>query len=763
MKLMLRWNRNIDNGLKLPGDFNSIFGRDGKFNEFKLIFLDLSNFVDDGNSSMSVIANYRDFPPGITNTNARNHVVAVQGDFFSKLERLLKELKIHVDAGGFLSIFISGQYRHYVKVLLDEIMGYGKFMNEVFVYSPVFLKNSQCQSIPLGESTSSLLIYKNSPATTVNAVYNSKKSGGYWHALDSAEPGPARTFVFNTPGGKAHRISPPAGCHWKFSQDVIDRRCLEGTIRLSSRGKPQYWVEEKEGHIIDNKWFDIQALDLNERGLRPSVEFYKRLLLTLTNPGDSILHLRGNESTLKEVGDELKRMVVELEILDYMMQQRGDCAFESTDIHVGHREGKSAPFPTKMHVVEQHNYKGTSPRVMTVDDNHLIMGDNLRVLERLKETFNERIQLIYIDPPYFTGLDEKIHVPVVSSQDADKQETHHAIAYKNKINQQDAPAAFVNWFQPRLQLMRDLLSPRGFIVVRIDYHFGHYAKAVLDSIFGKRHFISEILARRIHKTITKKGEKKQKHLINQTDSLFVYRKTAESRVKGEVIKVKRKNGDRYETLCGWDNVWTDIAGYEKSKKTLYPTENSRRLLERIITLFSGNGDVVADFFNGSGTTVAVAQSLGRKWLGVDESPFSINETEKRLLRDDPSVSFLYSEVDGCVMRSESKLLEDGRVKVSIQERKGTRGRECRECNEVTISLEGLVPMIDVLMVDWNNNPKQPFNAVFYSSRVIGRNKKINKGIPANVKHEYKDHGVHHIAVKIVDLYGRSTITRFSTS
>ena len=89
------------------------------------------------------------------------------------------------------------------------------------------------------------------------------------------------------------------------------------------------------------------------------------------------------------------------------------------------------------------------------------------------------------------------------------------------------------------------------------------------------------------------------------------------------------DSDHYGYL---DNIWLDIAGYQKMKKTLYPTENSETLLRRVIEVSTSPKDIVADFYAGSGTTLAVAETLGRKWIGVDIGNQSINEIRKRLLQ-----------------------------------------------------------------------------------------------------------------------------------
>ena len=235
--------------------------------------------------------------------------------------------------------------------------------------------------------------------------------------------------------------------------------------------------------------------------------------------------------------------------------------------------------------------------------------------------------------------------------------------------------------------MKDLLSDDGIFFFRIDWHWGHYAKAMLDEVFGKDHFQSEIVINRIKKNITEQGKAS---LPTATDSLFVYfnnnarfrhiEKTLEDeragywrasddssgerRPKERVIDGKtfyppagkhfkfsqdnmqkmheegliRINPNNPSKLQYWvkakstetmDTNWTDVAGY--AFKTGYPTENAEPLLERVIDIATKEGDLVADFFNGSGTTIAVAERMGRKWIGTDIGKFSIHTTRKRMI------------------------------------------------------------------------------------------------------------------------------------
>lgn len=335
----------------------------------------------------------------------------------------------------------------------------------------------------------------------------------------------------------------------------------------------------------------------------------------------------------------------------------------------------------------------TSGRQITGWTNKLIWGDNKLILSSLKNGPLRKeieaqggIKLIYIDPPFSAGLDYTIGVPIGDGETVQKSPSIiEEFAYRNTWGA--GGNTFLSMLYERVKLMRDLLSDDGILFFRIDWHWGHYTKAMLDEVFGKQNFQSEIVINRIKKNITNQGKAS---LPTSTDSLFVYfnpnakfrhidkqleneregywrasdDSSGERRPKERTINGKtyyppagkhfkfstdntqkmyeegliRINPNNPEKLQYWvkakgtetmDTNWTDVAGY--AFKTGYPTENAEPLLERIIDITTNDGDLVADFFNGSGTTIAVAEQMGRKWIGTDIGKFSIHTTRKRLI------------------------------------------------------------------------------------------------------------------------------------
>jgi len=318
--------------------------------------------------------------------------------------------------------------------------------------------------------------------------------------------------------------------------------------------------------------------------------------------------------------------------------------------------------------------------------NRLIWGDNKYIMSALLEEFSGKIDLIYIDPPFFTGTDQSIvieageNIPITKEQSLLEE-----YAYRNIWTK--GPASYFQWIYDRLSLMYDLLSYKGIIFIRHDQYWSHYVKVITDEVFGKRNFQNEIIVKRIFKNVTQQG---RISIPIATDSLFVYfksdqslyidiykkleqtresywralddssglRKPTERIIFGKTyyppagkhfkfsqdkidqlvndgrIRINPKTGRPQYLVQEADKAvlnsnWTDISGY--SFKTGYPTENSESLLERVIKAGSVDGELVADFFCGSGTTGAVAEQLGRRWIMADISRYAIHITRKRLL------------------------------------------------------------------------------------------------------------------------------------
>jgi adenine-specific DNA-methyltransferase len=316
--------------------------------------------------------------------------------------------------------------------------------------------------------------------------------------------------------------------------------------------------------------------------------------------------------------------------------------------------------------------------------NKLIWGDNKLILSSLKngplrEAIEAQggIKLIYIDPPFDVGVDFSMDIKIGGDTFTKTPTILEEIAYRDTWGK--GADSFISMIYERLILMRDLLADDGTIYVHCDWRLRSQIRLVLDEVFSGL-FRGEIIWK---KDAVGKGAKKQsKHWPKTFDNIIAYSKSDEVAfrpVAGGLTdkqlrefhyqdpdgrKFKRttlgdysdasiaqmeKDGYIYVSSSGMkykkyyldeytiplDSIWTDVPGFgvaTASPELLgYPTQKPEAILERIISTSSKENDLVADFFGGSGTTAAVAEKLGRKWIVSDLGKFAIHSTRKRLI------------------------------------------------------------------------------------------------------------------------------------
>jgi len=289
--------------------------------------------------------------------------------------------------------------------------------------------------------------------------------------------------------------------------------------------------------------------------------------------------------------------------------------------------------------------------------NLLIWGDNKLAMAALLDQFRGKIDLIYIDPPFDVGADFTMQVQLGDEGEAVQKEQSimEAVAYRDTWGK--GTDSYLHMMYERLTLMRDLLSNRGSIYVHCDWRVNSLLRLVLDDVFEKDLFLNEIIW--AYFAFKRKTARKfpQKH-----DTIVSYRKNPDSFTwntqykahKPEYLKRwKQDEKGRYyrddvnPTKGGTrtiyldevegdivDSVWDDIPPVNPvaDERTDFSTQKPEGLLERIIKASSNEGDLVADIFCGSGTTMAVAEKLGRRWIGVDLGRFAIHTTRKRLIQ-----------------------------------------------------------------------------------------------------------------------------------
>lgn len=273
-----------------------------------------------------------------------------------------------------------------------------------------------------------------------------------------------------------------------------------------------------------------------------------------------------------------------------------------------------------------------------LEPNRLIWGDNLHVMRQLP---SESIDLIYIDPPFFSGRNYNV---IFGDQ--------NELRSFSDIWEGGMPGYLV-WLNARLYEMKRLLKKTGSIYVHCDWHASHYIKVEMDRIFGVENFNNEIVWHYYNKMspVSKCFPRGHDVIMAYTKSRsmdFTFHKIEEPRDKpvkqlkrkfigGKAINVRDGNGEvQYQTKTTRraDDVWriSMLQPADKTERIGYPTQKPASLVERIIQASSNEGDVVADFFTGGGTTAAVAQRLGRRWIACDQSRVAVAITADRLTR-----------------------------------------------------------------------------------------------------------------------------------
>jgi DNA modification methylase len=284
--------------------------------------------------------------------------------------------------------------------------------------------------------------------------------------------------------------------------------------------------------------------------------------------------------------------------------------------------------------------------------NKLFWGDNLQVLSHLLKEYRGEIDLIYIDPPFDSGANYvktlKLRGKKVEGQQKNLlEEVQYEDIWEND--------QYLQFMYERIAILKELLSENGTLFVHLDYRKVSQVRLLLDECFGEKKLLNEIIwyykngGGRSNTWFNKKHDTilwycggdnwvyngKEAGVKRNTDegSFGGYFKTDKD---GRRYQEVRANGKVYkyyvDDLKNADDVWEMgiISQRDETERTSYPTQKPESLLERIVLASSNPGDLVLDCFCGSGTTLAVAQKLGRRWLGCDINLGAIQTTTKRL-------------------------------------------------------------------------------------------------------------------------------------
>ncbi len=293
--------------------------------------------------------------------------------------------------------------------------------------------------------------------------------------------------------------------------------------------------------------------------------------------------------------------------------------------------------------------------------NKLIWGDNKLILSSLangplREEIEKQggLKLIYIDPPFAVGADFGFNIQIAGETAEKKQSIIEEIAYRDTWGK--GISSYLTMTYERLKLMHNLLADDGSIYVHCDWRVTAYLRLLLNDIFGPttENFRNEIIwcytsASRVADDFPRKHDnilrysKSNNVIFNKTDILVPYdEKTIANYKEGLQGSGTFYDGnvkDTDEPILKEGKVpedWWKLAisarfPIDGIKRTGYPTEKPVALLDRILKVSSNEGDLVADFFCGSGITAAVAEKLGRKWIACDLGRFAIHTTRKRLI------------------------------------------------------------------------------------------------------------------------------------
>jgi DNA modification methylase len=330
------------------------------------------------------------------------------------------------------------------------------------------------------------------------------------------------------------------------------------------------------------------------------------------------------------------------------------------------------PFQTIEHIDEPRseqtiNRQGslfdTSGRQIQGWTNKLIWGDNKLILSSLKNgPLRKQIEaegglkLVYIDPPFDVGADFSMNIEIGEENFTKKPSIIEEIAYRDTWGK--GADSFISMIYERLKLIHGLLADDGSIYVHCDWRVSSHMRLILDEIFGSNNFINEIvwdkgfrgteskrIFQRSHETIFfyVKGNNyiwNQQGQPYKDENLGRYNKIDENGNKYALIKRRKTDGTVYygKTYPKQEGKSiNDVIGHvatmasTNQERIGYPTQKPEDLLEILIKTSSNEDDLIADFFCGSGTTLAVAEKLGRKWIGTDLGKFSIHTTRKRMI------------------------------------------------------------------------------------------------------------------------------------
>lgn len=448
--------------------------------------------------------------------------------------------------------------------------------------------------------------------------------------------------------------------------------------------------------------------------------------------------------------------------------------------------------------------------------NCLIQGENSDIMETLLQKYSGKIKLIYIDPPFATGGDFESKM-FIGEKDAFEVRKAYTDSWNGGID------AYIDFLYERLLLMKELLAEDGSIYVHLDWHVSHYIKIVMDELFGIENFKNEIIW-----AYPAASAKTRRFFIRSFDTILFYTKSDNYTFNDDPdiymefsdrVKFALKEDDKgiyyhrggshdgkklsqkvYITNPGIfpRDVWTDLP-YIRANTNEYQafsTQKPERLLKRIILASSNKNDIVADFFCGTGTTLVVAEKLGRRWIGSDIGNHAINISRKRILDIGNSNDLInwekkYQEIPQPfrILRMDNNQKEfdigsrflvestQNKAKHTQIQKEDLEIKILKDSNNVSIelidySVQNLNLINDKLKnkikiySDWIDSWAIDFNHqndYFCTTWISYRTPKNRKLKLSSINHKYNKKGKYNIAVKINNILGNEAIHEYEIS
>ncbi|HEU5348239.1 MAG TPA: site-specific DNA-methyltransferase [Ktedonobacterales bacterium] len=417
---------------------------------------------------------------------------------------------------------------------------------------------------------------------------------------------------------------------------------------------------------------------------------------------------------------------------------------------------------------------GDVPGALAVSANRLIMGETQRVLPALLPDFAGRINLIYIDPPFATGLEftSKVTLP-------DSPQRITRIAYRDSWDDLDS---YLRWLDETLALARDLLADDGALLLHCDWRAEGVLRLLLDDVFGADNFRNAIVW-----SYRSGGASRRESLARKHDTILLYARSPRFSIRPQTERQylrkpfmgsrRDAQGRHYVDTLLRDVLEGEITCVGPDETLLrynvrpvlnlarerldYPTQKPLGLLRLLLTLASDPGDLILDCCCGSGATALAAETLDRRWIAADASPLAIQTARKQLLALPSPRPFV---VQRPILEGSLPVARDGgRLNVAIEQSGCMVTARLASYSPPPDSLLVALPdegaddttrglrCLDSWSVDWAYD-----GAIFRHAAHAARPRTGSRALPAALSHTYAAPGCYAIAIHTVDFAGTET-------